>query len=84
MSFHAYFMRSRQADLDAWTTALSETVADALEENKLERVNVTVQRYGAPETITLRVFAPDGRLLSTSAPDIDSRQQCICDPGGTD
>lgn len=71
MSFHAYFMRSRQADLDAWTTALSETVADALEENKLERVNVTVQRYGAPETITLRVFAPDGRLLSTSAPDID-------------
>ncbi|MCL1475373.1 sensor histidine kinase [Argonema antarcticum] len=71
MSFHAYFMKSRQADLDAWTTALSETVADALEENKLERVNVTVQRYGAPETVTLRVFAPDGRLLSTSAPDID-------------
>ncbi len=30
--FHDYFMRSRQADLDNWTSALSESVADALEE----------------------------------------------------
>ncbi|MFB2920411.1 MULTISPECIES: ATP-binding protein [Aerosakkonema] len=71
LSFYGYFMRSRQADLDAWTTALSESVADALEENKLERVELTVKRYGAPETVTLRVFSPDGHLLSTSAPDID-------------
>ncbi|MBD1902845.1 HAMP domain-containing histidine kinase [Trichocoleus sp. DQ-A3] len=70
-SFHAYFMRTRQADLDAWTTALSESVADALEENDLERVRVLVQRYGSPEAVTLRVFAPDGRLLFTSAPQLD-------------
>ncbi|MDP8966351.1 MAG: HAMP domain-containing histidine kinase [Cyanobacteriota bacterium] len=71
LSFHAYFMRTRQADLNNWASALSESVADALEENNLDRVELLVQRYGAPETITLRVFAPDGHLLSTSSPDID-------------
>lgn len=70
-SFHAYFMRTRQADLTAWTTALGESVADALEENDLKRVEVLVQRYGKPESVTLRIFAPDGRLLSTSAPQQD-------------
>jgi signal transduction histidine kinase len=70
-SFYGYFMKSRQADLDAWSTALSESVADALEENDLDRAELTVQRYGARESVTLRIFAPDGRLLSTSAPDID-------------
>ena len=70
-SFHAYFMRTRQADLTAWTTALGESVADALEENDLQRVEVLVQRYGKPESVTLRIFAPDGRLLSTSAPQQD-------------
>lgn len=70
-SFYGYFMRSRQADLDAWSTALSESVADALEENDLDRAKLTVQRYGARESVTLRIFGPDGRLLSTSAPDID-------------
>src|SRR5918998_970212 len=33
-SFYGYFMKTRQADLDAWTTALSESVADSLEENE--------------------------------------------------
>jgi len=70
-SFHAYFMKTRQADLNAWTTALGESVADALEENDLQRVEVLVQRYGKPESVTLRIFAPDGRLLSTSAPQQD-------------
>ena len=73
MSFHAYFMRTRQSDLNNWTNALSESVADALEENDIERVKLIVKRYGAPETITLRVFAPDGSLLSTSSPQIDQQ-----------
>jgi len=64
-------MKTRQADLNAWTTALGESVADALEENDLQRVEVLVQRYGKPESVTLRIFAPDGRLLSTSAPQQD-------------
>ena len=72
-SFYGYFMKTRQTDLNNWTTALSENVADALEENNLERAKLIVQRYGAPEGITLRVFASDGRLLSTSAPEIDSQ-----------
>jgi signal transduction histidine kinase len=70
-SFYGYFMKSRQADLDAWSIALSESIADALEENDLERAELTVQRYGARESVTLRIFGADGRLLSTSAPEID-------------
>ena len=70
-SFYGYFMKSRQADLDDWSTALSESVADALVANDLERAALTVERYGARESVTLRIFAPDGRLLSTSAPEID-------------
>lgn len=68
LSFHAYFMKTRQTDLSNWTIALSESVADALEENDLQRVQLLVQRYGAPETITLRVLGSDGRLLSSSEP----------------
>jgi signal transduction histidine kinase len=70
-SFYGYFMTTRQADLDAWTTALSESVADSLEENEIERVELLVQRYGARQSVTLRVFTPDGRLLSTSDPKLD-------------
>jgi len=70
-SFHAYFMKTRQAELYSWTTALSESVADALEENDLRRVELLVKRYGSPKAVTLRIFAADGRLLSTSAPEID-------------
>jgi signal transduction histidine kinase len=64
-------MNTRQADLDAWTTALSESVADSLEDNELDRVELLVQRYGARQSVTLRVFTPDGRLLSTSDPKLD-------------
>lgn len=72
-SFHAYFMRSRQTDLENWTSAVGESVADALEEQNLERVNVLMRRFGAPETVTLRVFDPQGRLLATSSPGQDQR-----------
>ncbi|MHC5746547.1 MAG: sensor histidine kinase [Nostoc sp.] len=72
-SFHDYFMRSRQVDLDNWTSALSESVADRLEEKDIKQVKVLVQRYGAPQTITLRVFNPQGSLLATSDPKLDSQ-----------
>lgn len=72
-SFHAYFMRSRQIDLENWTAALSESIADALEEKDTQRADVLVQRYGAPESITLRIFDPQCHLLSTSDPELDSR-----------
>lgn len=70
-SFYGYFMNTRQADLDAWTTALSESVADSLEDNELDRVELLVQRYGARQSVTLRVFTPEGRLLFTSDPKLD-------------
>lgn len=70
-SFYGYFMRTRQADLEAWTNALSESVADALEENEPNRVRILVERYGSRESVTLRFFSPEGRLLFTSAPEID-------------
>lgn len=72
-SFHDYFMRSRQADLDNYVSALSESTADALQEDDMEEVNQLVRRFGAPETITLRVFDPEGVLLSTSNPSLDSQ-----------
>jgi len=65
-SFHAYFIESRERDLENWTTALSESAADALKEQELQRVKTLVQRYGASETITLRVFNPQGQLLASS------------------
>ena len=67
-SFYDYFMRSRQLDLDNWTSALSESVADALEDKDIPRVKLLVQRYGAPETVTLRVFDRKGSLIATSDP----------------
>ncbi len=70
-SFYAYFIRTRETDLDNWTTALGESVADALEEDNIERVKILIQRHGAPDTVTLRVFAKDGRLLATSSPTTD-------------
>lgn len=67
-SFYAYFMQTRQVDLENWTTALSESAADALEVKNLQRVEVLVKRYGAPQTVTLRIFNQEGRLLATSDP----------------
>ncbi|BAZ23001.1 integral membrane sensor signal transduction histidine kinase [Kalymmatonema gypsitolerans NIES-4073] len=70
-SFHAYFTRTRQADLQNWSTAIGESVADALEENNLKRVQVLVLRFGAAETITIRVFDTNGQLIATSSPQED-------------
>jgi signal transduction histidine kinase len=72
-SFHDYFMRSRQADLDNWTIALSQSIADGLEEKDIQQVKLLVQRYGTPQTVTLRVFSQQGSLLATSNPKLDSQ-----------
>lgn len=72
-SFYAYFMQARQADLQNWAAALSESIAEALEEQDIQQVQVIAQRYGAPETITLRVLDAKGTLVATSVPKIDSR-----------
>ncbi len=72
-SFHTYFMRTRQTDLENWTTAVSESVADALEEQQIQKVEAIVQRYGAPQTVTLRIFDPQARLLATSDRQLDKQ-----------
>ncbi|GAB1545244.1 ATP-binding protein [Scytonema sp. NUACC21] len=74
-SFHAYFNRARQADLENWSTAIGESMADALEKQDLKRVDVLVQRYGAAESITIRVFDTKGKLLATSSPLLDRQIQ---------
>ena len=71
-SFYAYFMKVRQVEMQNWSRAITESVADALEENKPERVQLLVQRYGAAETITIRVFNNKGQLQATSNPKQDS------------
>lgn len=70
-SFYASFIKTKQTELDTWTAALSESAADALDKNNYQQVELLVQRYGAPETLTLRIFGPDGRLLSSSSADTD-------------
>jgi signal transduction histidine kinase len=65
-SFYAYFIHLRQTDLENWTAALSESVADALETEDLGQVHQLVQRYGAPNSITLRVFDRSGHLIASS------------------
>lgn len=72
-SFYVYFMQTRQVELANWTSALGESVADALEEQNIQRVQVLAQRYGAPEAITLRIVDPRGRLLASSNPQLDAR-----------
>ena len=74
-SFYTYFLQSRQMDLENWTTAVGEGVADALEVQDIDRVQTLVQRYGAPETVTLRVFDPQGNLLASSSFDTDQTVQ---------
>lgn len=71
--FYAYFLQTRQADLDNWTTALSESVADALEEGNEQRIQVLVQRYGAPESVTLRVLSRNAQLMASSSPQLDQQ-----------
>jgi signal transduction histidine kinase len=72
-SFHAYFMRVRQTEMRNWTTAINESVADALEENDRERVKLIMRRYGAAETITIRVFDTKGKLIASSSPQQDQQ-----------
>ena len=72
-SLYDYFMQTHQTDLENLTTALSESVADALEKRDIQRVEVLVQRFGAPKTVMLRVFDPKGRLLATSDPQRDQQ-----------
>lgn len=67
-SFYAYFMQTRQTDLENWTSALSESISDSLRDNNNERVDLLVKRYGAPTTVTLRVFDAKGDLLASSDP----------------
>ncbi|MCY6493979.1 sensor histidine kinase [Leptolyngbya sp. GGD] len=66
-SLSRYFIQMRQTDLENWTTAISESVADELEQQNIARVQEFMQRYGKPETITLRVLSPQGQLLASSA-----------------
>ncbi len=72
-SLYDYFMQTHQTDLENLTTALSESVADALENQDIQRVEVLVQRFGAPKTVMLRVFDGKGRLLATSDPQRDQQ-----------
>ncbi|HEY9761079.1 MAG TPA: ATP-binding protein [Trichocoleus sp.] len=74
-SFHQYFMQTRRADLENLSTAVGEGIADALEEENVQEAELIVQRFGAPETITLRVFSPAGDLLVTS----DERDRQVTD-----
>ncbi|MBD2293348.1 HAMP domain-containing protein [Anabaena sphaerica FACHB-251] len=72
-SFHIYLTRTREADLDNWTIALSESAGDALVENNLQGVKLLVQRFGAPQNVTLRIFDQQGHLLATSDPQLDKK-----------
>jgi methyl-accepting chemotaxis protein len=70
-TFYAFFMQSRQTDLENWAAALSESIADVLEEKDTQRVQIIVRRYGAPDNITLRVLDAQGLLLASSDPQRD-------------
>lgn len=70
-SFYIFFMNMKQAELEIWTNLLTQDIKEALYKNDLQQVKHLVQRYGAPETITVRIFNPQGHLLATSVPEID-------------
>jgi signal transduction histidine kinase len=72
-SFERFFVRSVMDDLTARTAAVAESVGDWLERGDIERVALVVRRYGAQESIALRVLGPDGRLLATSQDDARER-----------
>lgn len=80
-SFHVYFMQMRQADLKNWSTAVGESILDELEQQDLQGVEELVKRYGAPATITVRVFDPKGQLLATSSPEDVQIQNWLQIPG---
>ncbi|MEC4819574.1 MAG: ATP-binding protein [Scytonema sp. PMC 1069.18] len=70
-SFHNYFNTARQEDLENWSYAVGESIADSLQVNNLQRVRILVKRYGKSKTITIRVFDPKGQLIATSNPKLD-------------
>ncbi len=72
-SFYAYFMKARQVEMRSWSTAINESIAEVLEDNERQRVQQIVQRYGAAETITLRVFDNKGILIASSNPQQDQK-----------
>jgi signal transduction histidine kinase len=65
-SFHAYYIQTETADLAARNVALRDAVAEALADNNDERVEQIVAVNGRQPGITVRVIAPDGRIISTS------------------
>lgn len=73
-SFHDYFNKARQTDLENWSHAISESVADSWEKD-FRRVQVLVHRYGAAESITIRVIDTQGELIATSSPQLDRQVQ---------
>jgi signal transduction histidine kinase len=73
LSFYTNFMTTKQNELDIWSSALSESVGEALEDQNFSAVDKLVKRYGAAETLTLRVFSPKGSLVSTSTPSVDEK-----------
>ncbi|WP_013323061.1 sensor histidine kinase [Gloeothece verrucosa] len=70
-SFYMFFMKMKQAELEIWTTNFTQDVTEAIRKNNIVKIDALVRRYGAPDTITLRIFSANGHLLATSAPDID-------------
>jgi signal transduction histidine kinase len=71
-SFRDYYLRTEQADLTIRASAVSESIADALERHDWRRAAMLVQRHSSPERLNIRVFLGDGKLLATSAPEHDS------------
>ncbi|MBD2775256.1 sensor histidine kinase [Iningainema tapete] len=80
-SFHAYFMKTRQAEMQNWSKAIALSAADALEKDDIKRVKLLVQRYGAAESITIRVFDPNGKLMATSSPSDQQVTNWLVVPG---
>jgi signal transduction histidine kinase len=69
LSFQRYFLAAVREDLGARATAISESVGDWLEEGNEARTTTVARRYGAQEDMSIRVFAPEGRLIASSEPD---------------
>ncbi len=66
-SLSGYFLQLRQTDLANWAAAVSENVADELEQQNLQRVQQLMRRHGQSETVTVRVLSPQGQLLASSS-----------------
>jgi len=67
-SFDDYFRGMAQTGLKARGIALSDSVRRALEQRDQTRLAGLVRDNAYPDGITVRVIAPDGALLASSAP----------------